>query len=93
MNFHRNLEMSIAREEFFRLLAAAVGTFEADGNTIRGHGTACGWTIRLTPLAGRRVGSMDVPRHQVEIVLDGCAESEAEAFMQRFHRAFLRGGG
>ena len=93
MNFHRNLEMSITRGEFFRLLPAAVGPFEADGNTIRGHGTACGWLIRLTPLADRRVGSIDVPRHQVDIVLEGCAERAAEAFMERFHRAFLRGGG
>ena len=93
MDFHRTLEMSITREEFLRLLPAAVDTFAADGNTIRGHGTACGWLIRLTPLAGRRVGSLDVHRHQVDIVLEGCAEREAEAFMERFHRAFLRGGG
>ena len=93
MNFHRDLEMSITREEFLRLLPAAVGPFEENGDTIRGHGTACGWLIRLTPLAGRRVGSMAVPRHQVDIVLEGCAESEAEAFVERFHRAFLRGGG
>lgn len=93
MNFHRSLEMSLTREEFVRLLPTAVGPFEEDGNTLRGHGTACGWLIRLTLLAGRRVGSMEMPRHQVEIVLEGCAESEAEAFMERFHRAFLRGGG
>ena len=93
MSFHRNLEMSITGDEFFRLLPAAVGPFKVDGNTIRGHGTACGSIIRLTPLAGRRVGSLDVHRHQVDIVLERCTESEAEAFMERFHRAFLRGGG
>ena len=93
MHVHRTLEMSITREEFLRLLPAAVGPFEVNGNTIMGRGTACGWLIRLTPLPGRRVGSLAVPRHRVDLVLEGCAGSEAEAFMERFHRAFLRGGG
>jgi hypothetical protein len=93
MHVHRTLEMSITREEFLRLLPAAVGPFEVNGNTIMGHGTACGWLIRLTPLTDHRAGSIVVPRHRVELVLEGCAESEAEAFMERFHRAFLRGGG
>jgi hypothetical protein len=34
-----------------------------------------------------------VPRHRVEIILAGCSEAEAEAFMKRFHHGFLRGGG
>ncbi|HSP91262.1 MAG TPA: hypothetical protein VLN08_10155 [Vicinamibacterales bacterium] len=85
--------MSITREEFFRLLPAAVGPFEVDGSTIRGHERPCGWLIRLTPLADHRAGSVVVPRHLVEIVLEGWGEAEADAFMARFHRAFLRGGG
>jgi len=93
MNVHRNLEMSITREEFFRLLPAAVGPFEVDGNTIRGNGTDCGWLIRLVPLADRHLGAAVVPRHGVDIVLEGCSEAEAGAFMERFHRGFLRGGG
>ena len=93
MNMHRNLEMSITREEFFRLLPAAVGPFEVDENAIRGRGTASGWLIRLTPLADHRAGSVVVPRHLVEIVLEGWGEAEADAFMARFHRAFMRGGG
>lgn len=93
MNIHRNLEMSITREEFFRLLPAAVGPFEVDGNAVRGRGTASGWLIRLTPLADHRAGSVVVPRHRVEIVLEACSEIEGEAFMARFYRAFLRGGG
>jgi hypothetical protein len=34
-----------------------------------------------------------LPRYGVEIVFEGRAGAEAEAFMERFHRAFLRGGG
>ena len=93
MHVHRTLEMSLSREEFFRLLPAAVGTFVADGTTIRGGTGTVDWLIRLEPQIDHRVGSIVVPRHRVDIVLEGCTEAEAEAFMDRFHRAFLRGGG
>jgi len=93
MDFHRSLEMSLSREEFFRLLPAAVGPFVVDGDTVRQSGGDRNWTIRLVPLAERRMGAAVVPRHRVEIILEGCLEAEAEAFMERFHRAFLRGGG
>jgi len=93
MNFHRCLEMSLSREEFFRLLPAAVGPFVVDGDTVRRSGGDCNWTIRLVPLADRHMGAVVVPRHRVEIILEGCSEGEAEAFLERFHRGFLRGGG
>ena len=93
MHVQRTLEMSITREEFFRLLPAAVGPFEVNGNTIMGDGTACGWVIRLVPLADRRLGAAVFPRHGVEIFLEGYSEAEAASFMERFHRGFLRGGG
>jgi hypothetical protein len=93
MDFHRSLEMSISREEFFRLLFAAVGPFVVDGDTVRRSGGDRTWTIRLVPLADGRMGALVVPRHRVEIILEGCSEAEAGAFMERFHRGFLRGGG
>jgi hypothetical protein len=93
MDFHRSLEMSLSREEFFRLLPAAVGGFEVDGERVRGTHGGRAWAIRLVSLPDRRLGHVDLPRHRVEIVIEGCAESEGEAFMARFHRGFLRGGG
>jgi sulfur carrier protein ThiS len=90
--FTRTLEMSIARDEFLRLLPGAVARFEADGDSIRWAEGPRG-TIRLVPLPSRQLGTMAVPRHRVEIALEECAEAEGEAFMARFHRAFLRGGG
>jgi len=93
MDFHRSLEMSVSREEFFRLLPAAVGAFDADGETVRGTGGDRGWTIRLVPLPDRELGSAVIPRHRIEIIMQACSELEGEAFMDRFHRAFLRGGG
>ena len=94
MGFRRSLEMSISREEFFRLLPAAVASvFTVNGDTLRGHDGTCGWLIRLTPLADHRAGSVVVPRHRVDVALEECSEAEGEEFLVRFHRAFLRGGG
>ncbi|HSK10735.1 MAG TPA: hypothetical protein VK911_14240 [Vicinamibacterales bacterium] len=93
MPLHHVLEMSISREEFFRFLPAAVGAFVVEGNTVRSSSAGAGWTIRLVPLADRRLGRVVVPRHRVEIDLDAGSKAEGEAFLDRFHRAFLRGGG
>ena len=80
-------------DQFFRLLSAAVGPFVVDGDTVRRSGGDRNWTIRLVPVADHRMGAVVVPRHRVEILLEGCSEAEAEAFMEGFHRGFLRGGG
>jgi hypothetical protein len=93
MDVRHSLEMSLSREEFFRLLPAAVGAFVADGDTVRPAGAHRGWVIRLVPLADHRSGSVVIPRHRVDIVLEDCSKPEAEAFMARFRRGFLRGGG
>jgi len=88
------LDMSLSREEFFRLLPAAVGA-----HGLREDGAAWGsegirsWTIRLRPLGDLRLGRVVLPRHQVEITLEGYDQEEAGAFLARFHRAFQRGGG
>jgi len=92
MTFRRTLEMSVTREEFLRLLTAAA-PFEVDGDTAWWIEGDRRWTVRLVPLPERRLGSATLPRQRVEIVLEGCGEAEGEAFMMRFHRAFLRGGG
>lgn len=93
MDFRHSLEMGVSREEFFRFLPSAVGSFQVDGDTIRPPGGSGGWLIRLTPLADHRAGSVAIPRHRIEITLERCREADAAAFMARFHRAFLRGGG
>jgi sulfur-carrier protein len=91
--FRRDLEMSVSREEFFRLLPAALDSFEVEGEVVRWSEGDHRGTIRLVPLAGRQLGSAFVPRHHVEVAIEECPEAEGEAFMARFRRAFLRGGG
>lgn len=93
MAFERALEMTISREEFLRLLPAAVQAFEVDGDTVRWIEGGRRGTIRLVPLEGRRLGSVVVPRHRVEISLEAASAGEGQAFLVRFHRALLRGGG
>jgi hypothetical protein len=88
-----SLEMSLSREEFFRLLPSAVGPVEASGDTIQGNAGACRWRIALVRLADHRAGSVLVPRHRIDVLIEGCSETDAEAFMERFRRGFLRGGG
>jgi hypothetical protein len=85
--------MSLLREEFFRLLPGAVKDYEVEGDTVRWSEGGRVGTILLVGLKGRPLGNLVIPRHAVEIALEGWSEAEGEAFMGRFHRAFLRGGG
>lgn len=88
-----SLEMSLSREEFFRLLPAAAGPFETRGHAIEGNAGSCRWRITLVALTDYRAGSVTVPRHRIDLVIEGCSDAEAAAFMDRFRRGFLRGGG
>ncbi len=92
MSFRRTLEMSISRDDFLRLLPSVIAGFETDGETASWLDAGRRWTLRLVALPERRVGSVAVPRHYVEILLDA-SDEEGEAFMARFRRTFLRGGG
>ena len=91
--FRHTLDMCISREEFLRLLPAALGPFELDGATIRGTHRGRRWAISLTPQRDRRLGGIDLPLHRVDITVDDCPWPEADALLKRFRRGFLRGGG
>lgn len=92
---HLLLEMSISRQDFLRLLPGAVGEpalHETDG-TFSGSDGARRWTVRLSPLPVRRLGSFALERHRIELRLEGYREAEEAAFLAKFHRGFQRGGG
>ena len=99
LRYRRTLEMTISREEFLRLLPAAVGPFDVDPVAPASDVAHASWlahprgTIRLVPLPPRQLGTVAVPRHRAEVALEECSAAEGDAFMDRFHRAFLRGGG
>jgi hypothetical protein len=109
-DYRRTMEMSISREEFLRLLPAAVGRFEiasrapglrfapaavppSGASTAHRAPGAPAWSIDLVPLTPLRLGSSVMPRHRVDLVLLDCSDDERRAFVERFERAFLRGGG
>lgn len=87
--------MCISREEFLRLLPAAVGPawIEKEAGLFCGGDGGQGWTLRLLPRSDRRLGSVILPRHQIDLRFEGYLDEEVEAFMVRFHRGFQRGGG
>jgi len=89
------LEMSLSREDFLRLLPGAVGSaeFQEEDGVFSASEGVRRWSIRLSPLANRRLGSVVLPRQAVEISLEGHSEAEAGTFLERFHRGFQRGGG
>jgi hypothetical protein len=91
---HLSLDMSLEREEFFRLLSGAVGDFSMDEDgVIHGSDGPRTWSLRFERLANQSLGKLSMARHRIELALDGYTESEADAFLARFHRGFLRGGG
>jgi hypothetical protein len=87
--------MTLTRAEFLRLLPGALGRvpIQEVGDTFSGGEGPCTWSLHLEPLEDRRLGSVSLPRHRVQITLEGYADTEAEAFLTRFLQGFQRGGG
>jgi len=87
--------MSIAREDFLRLLPLAVGgvDFRASGDVFSHQEGDRRWEVHLAARSSLSLGTLVLPRHQVEVRLTGYEPSEAQAFLKRFERHFQRGGG
>lgn len=87
--------MSLSEVDFFRILPVAVApcryTVALDTITVRcPQGIA---HIRISAEAPRRIASLSFPVLKVAIEFSGMAELESKAFLERFDRAFHRGGG
>jgi hypothetical protein len=95
MSVARSYDMSLTREDFLRLLPAAVGgEFRSEeGNLFLHMEEGRGWRIALSPLPPFALGAITLARQHVEIQLTGYSCAEAEAFLDRFERHFRRGGG
>ncbi|MDH4335614.1 MAG: hypothetical protein OEW24_10265 [Chloroflexota bacterium] len=88
-------EMSISREEFLRVLPAAVAPdrFSIDGGEVRRQGEDRSWRMVLRALADRRLGQLRLPRLQVQIYLSGYSRADSDSFLGRFELYFRRAGG
>jgi len=87
--------MSITREEFLRLLPAAVAPdrFSVDGEEIRHQGASRSWRIVLGALADRQLGRLRLPRLRVQIFLCGDSPADTDGFLEGFELHFRRAGG
>lgn len=85
-------EMALTRAEFLRLLpGAADGVAWRDEGGVVHVGNAV--EIALEPLPPRRLGLFEIPVMRVTLSFHGWTETEVRAFVQRFDRAFQKGGG
>jgi hypothetical protein len=95
MKLPSRFDMTITREDFCRLLPAAVNHVpfaEIDGAYVHEDG-ARGWRICLAALPQLKIGLIRLERHHVEFKFSGYSPKEIEAFMSRFEMYFRRGGG
>jgi hypothetical protein len=88
-------EMSISRADFLRTLPAAVAhdAFEVVGDEVVHRGDGRSWRIVLRPMPDLVIASLALPRHAVEIRLEGYDDAGARNFVERFELHFRRGGG
>lgn len=93
-DFEHAFDMAITRAEFERLLALATGTaFVCEGAGYRAAEGAPGWRVEIEALPARRIGSIELARHQVSIDLGALDAAARGAWLQRFWRVYHRGGG
>jgi hypothetical protein len=88
-------EMSITHKEFLRSLPPAVAPapFTVSGRTVTIDDDGRSVRIDLSPERERRLGTLRLPVTVVEFTFQGYGRAEFDRFMQRFDRAFQRGGG
>ena len=88
-------QMGLTHREFFRSLPAAVAGigYRIDGTQVLIEESTRRIEIRLGPERKSRLGSLTLPRTQVRLIFGGFSDEERVAFLERFDRAFQRGGG
>lgn len=88
-------EMTLTRDEFFRLLPAAVyfAPYRVSGNRIECVAGERTWSIVVEPMADHCIGLLRLARHRVSLRFCGYTAAEVKAFVKRFKLYFQRGGG
>lgn len=89
-------DMALTPEQFFRSLEIALQdlAYRVDGHKVEAGTPEDGLAIEFRPLPPRRLsGLLSMPRAQVAISFRGYDETRRAAFLERFDKAFQRGGG
>ena len=88
--------MALTPAAFLRDVPRALGdlSYAVEGDRVAAGTADKGLTIALRPLAPRRLsGLLALERTEVTIEFHGYGATEREAFLERFYRAYQRGGG
>jgi hypothetical protein len=89
-------QMGITESEFLRLLPRALDSevYDVSGSHIRYVMAEMKiLDITLGPESVRQIALMRMPTMPVTLTFSGFSDSERETLMQRFERAYQRGGG
>lgn len=89
------MQMGITHRDFFRLLPFALGTdqFSTTSNSVSLKVGMMSVDIELGVEGSRQIALLAIPTTPVKMTLDGFSDSERDAFMTKFERAYQRGGG
>lgn len=89
-------QMGITKREFLRLLPRALDSeaYDVSGSKIRyAMADTKILEIALGPESVRQIALMRMPTMPVTLTFSGFSDTERETLMQRFERAYQRGGG
>ncbi|MDD9876486.1 MAG: hypothetical protein OXR84_03490 [Magnetovibrio sp.] len=88
-------EMAVTHADFFRSIVNAFepGGYRREADRIVAEDGERRLEITLGPEGTRQIALLAVPATPVTLTFDGYSEAERAAAMERFDRAFQRGGG
>jgi hypothetical protein len=88
-------DMAITPGDFFRLLPRALDglTYAAGRDHVAVGDAAHGVAISIRPLEPRRIALLVIERCEVVLAFKGYDAAERQTFLERFDRAYHRGGG
>ena len=89
-------DMALTPGDFLRDLGRALPglDYRVDGTSVEVGNAERGLSIALRELPPRRLsGLLSLPRCEITISFRGYAAGEQEVFLERFYKAFQRGGG
>jgi len=88
-------EMTLTRNDFRRLLPEALAgdACEEAGDAFLHHEGDRTWRIDLEVLPALALGAIQLERHRVRWTFSGYEQAEIRTLLERFERAFQRGGG
>ena len=94
-DIHFRKEMGITRQEFLRSLAGALSghSYRVEHNKVIVVDAGRRIAITLGEQHEQRIGSLQLPRMDVEFSFSGYSTSEAATLMAHIARHFQRGGG